>query len=178
MQGKRRNDSHIYIHNGAYVAMTGPTARSHPARTSTGWVQLHTMAAYDKYGPGPHPCHWCGRQVDWYFRTFAKDNPIKKIVVDHLNWVTIDCRSENLVVSCNSCNTQRSRDEVSPRDRSLQVNQSFGRCTGCDRDFKSRMAYRGHRRSCKSGSYQLISSSYVSINAPVAQRQSSRLQEK
>lgn len=69
----------------------------HPlAQVSNGWVFQHRAVAYEKYGPGPHPCHWCGAVHEW-----------PDLVVDHLNEQKADNRPENLVVACNPCNRMR-----------------------------------------------------------------------
>jgi len=113
--GRRLTDN-IYVNDG-YVIMTGPTARNHPAATKQGWVRVHVMAAYDKYGPGPHKCHWCQKPLDWFFRQRGGTSEIGKIVVDHLNWVKIDCRTDNLVLSCNTCNKNRTIGGIPTRTR-------------------------------------------------------------
>lgn len=37
----------------------------HPVAMSDGSVYVHRAVLYDKIGPGPHPCHWCGETVTW-----------------------------------------------------------------------------------------------------------------
>ena len=68
----------------------------HPLAQQNGWLGEHRAIAYEKYGPGPHPCHWCGVVQDWL-----------DLVVDHLNEQKADNRPENLVAACNPCNRMR-----------------------------------------------------------------------
>lgn len=156
---RRKLQNRIYVNSG-YVVMTGPDARAHPAVAKNGWVRVHVMAAYDKYGPGPHSCHWCGKAINWYFGQRTGENGTQKIIVDHLNWVTIDCRSENLVLSCGFCNWTRGRDGLDHEERSRKTGINSKniavRCTGCNRDWTSFQSYRGHRKKCKSGKLMLL----------------------
>lgn len=77
-----------------YVMVKKP---EHPlAAKSNGWAFQHRVVAYEKYGPGPHPCHWCGLVLPW-----------GDLVVDHLNEVKADNRPDNLVPTCNPCNRIR-----------------------------------------------------------------------
>lgn len=71
-------------------------APDHPLVQGNGWLGEHRAVAYEKYGPGPHACHWCGTDHDW-----------PDLVVDHLNEQKADNRPENLVVACNPCNRMR-----------------------------------------------------------------------
>jgi hypothetical protein len=68
----------------------------HPLTQGNGWVAQHRAVAYEKYGEGPHPCHWCGSIHDW-----------PDLVVDHLNEHKADNVPSNLVVACNPCNRMR-----------------------------------------------------------------------
>jgi hypothetical protein len=74
----------------------------HPLARAWGKVYEHRMVLYDKIGPGPHPCHWCQAEVDWV----PKGQP-NCLQVDHLNGIGDDNRPENLVPSCQPCNTDR-----------------------------------------------------------------------
>lgn len=80
-------------HSHGYVIRKAP---QHPLAGKTGWVFEHRLVAYDKYGDGPHPCHWCGVSLMW-----------PDIVVDHLNEKKTDNRPGNLVVACSPCNRAR-----------------------------------------------------------------------
>lgn len=78
------------------------TAWGHPLAGRGGRAAVSRLDLYAEIGPGPHPCHWCGRMLQWTVG-IASDS----IIVDHLDWNPINDELENLVVSCNSCNTRR-----------------------------------------------------------------------
>lgn len=78
------------------------TMRDHPLAPPSGIVTVGRIVLYDKIGPGPHPCHWCRRLVNWS-RGITRDC----IVVDHLDWNHDNDNPDNLVPSCNNCNTRR-----------------------------------------------------------------------
>ena len=80
--------------DGYYVSIYA----DHPLAGKNGVVREHRVVAYDKYGDGPHPCHWCGTVLQWV-----------DICVDHLNNIKSDNSPSNLVVSCNGCNGSRAR---------------------------------------------------------------------
>lgn len=75
----------------------------HPMAMADGKVYVHRRTLYDKIGPGPHPCHWCHKEVEWAARG-------GRIVADHLNGDRWDNCPENLVPSCDYCNHARSRN--------------------------------------------------------------------
>ena len=111
----RKSSSNIFNFNTDYLRVAGPIVNDHSIFSTSGpWVRLHVIVAYDKYGPGPHQCYWCQRKIDWYFGNSHNSwiSGEYKVVVDHLNTVKIDNRSENLVLSCNPCNLRRSRDHM------------------------------------------------------------------
>jgi hypothetical protein len=64
-------------------------------------VYAHRLILWQTLGPGQHPCHWCGRPLDW-------EPGFGGITTDHLNDDPRDNRPENLVVSCHGCNSGRS----------------------------------------------------------------------
>ncbi|GEM_PF-2801377 len=68
----------------------------HPLSNANGWLAQHRVVAYEKYGAGDHPCHWCGVVLPW-----------PDIVIDHLNEVKTDNAHDNLVVACSPCNRMR-----------------------------------------------------------------------
>jgi hypothetical protein len=82
-----------YATSAGYVKLLD---RGHPLADASGQVFGHRKALYGKLGPGPHPCFWCGRVLEW-----------KRLVVDHLNEHKQDNRPENLVPACNNCNRAR-----------------------------------------------------------------------
>ena len=80
-------------------------APDHPLSTTSGNVLDHRRVAYNKYGEGPHPCHWCSVVLEW-----------RVIQVDHLDWVRDNNHPDNLVVSCQPCNNGRQQRCASPQD--------------------------------------------------------------
>jgi hypothetical protein len=77
-------------------------AKGHPLAHADGRAYEHRVVLYDTIGPGPHPCHWCGTEVDWLPKgTEGELQP------DHLNGDGSDNRTVNLVPSCRRCNTTR-----------------------------------------------------------------------
>lgn len=84
-----------------YWGVTGPEARFHPLSTH-GWVLEHRMIVWDVYGPGPHNCRWCGRQVVWRTKNLSI-----RLLVDHLDDDGRNNDVSNLVISCITCNNER-----------------------------------------------------------------------
>jgi len=90
---------------GSYVVRTSgyrmlTQQEGHPLASKSGCVYEHRKVLYERIGPGPHPCHWCSRLLEW--------GGVKGIISDHLNDDKLDNRSENLVPACNRCNVRRS----------------------------------------------------------------------
>jgi hypothetical protein len=77
-------------------------AKGHPLADGHGRVALSRLRLYDKIGPDPHPCHWCGRIVVWTLQLVTDS-----LVADHLDWDNTNDAPENLVPSCHSCNARR-----------------------------------------------------------------------
>lgn len=77
-------------------------AKGHPLAMANGRAYEHRVVLYDKIGPGPHECHWCGARVEWV----GKCEPFE-LQPDHLNNDGGDNRPENLVPCCRACNTTR-----------------------------------------------------------------------
>jgi hypothetical protein len=80
--------------------------KDHPLAKSNGMVFEHRIVLWDAIGPGVHPCHWCGRSVDWA-KSYPQDSD--GLVVDHLDNNTRNNDLSNLVPSCNPCNTSKLR---------------------------------------------------------------------
>lgn len=97
---RARNGAGCVMQSG-YVILTGV---KHPLAGSQGKVLVHRVVLYDAIGPGPHPCHWCGKPVDW-----TKGVTRDSLTVDHLDDDRSNNARENLVPSCNECNTTRGR---------------------------------------------------------------------
>lgn len=83
-----------YLATSGYVLVSG--IESHPMKSKSGILYEHRFVAYEKYGVGPHECHWCGLELEW-----------SNLVIDHLNDEKTDNREDNLVVSCSPCNRAR-----------------------------------------------------------------------
>jgi hypothetical protein len=103
----RHGDPHRVATEASVAVSHGRRYRSlylprHPLAGSGGRVYAHRAVLYDKIGPGPHPCHWCGALVDW----LPKAHP-NELQPDHLNGMGDDNRPENLVASCRPCNVGR-----------------------------------------------------------------------
>lgn len=76
----------------------------HPLASKRGIVYEHRMVLYDAIGEGPHPCHYCGIELNWV----ARGEP-GELQPDHVNNMGDDNRIENLVPCCRSCNTARAQ---------------------------------------------------------------------
>lgn len=74
----------------------------HPLAMKNGKVTVHRMALYEKIGAGNHPCHHCGKVLDWHSEYRAT-----KLTVDHLDWNRKNNDPANLVPSCFGCNFKR-----------------------------------------------------------------------
>lgn len=80
-------------------------AKGHPIAPPSGVVAISRLTLYEKIGPGPHPCHWCGQQVIWIVG--GGPGTPKTLIVDHIDWNTANDDPANLVPSCNRCNAHR-----------------------------------------------------------------------
>ncbi len=97
------------------------TARDHPIAPPSGIVAVARLALYEKIGPGPHPCNWCGEPVDWILGLVPGC-----LVADHLNWDRNDDRPENLVPSCRTCNAHRAQKGNRPLLRDGDITMLWG----------------------------------------------------
>ena len=79
-----------------YLTQSRP---GHPVAHADGRVRVHRANLYDAIGSGPHSCHWCGCQVDWFEGT--------ELHADHLDGDTWNNDISNLVASCPPCNRKR-----------------------------------------------------------------------
>lgn len=105
----RLGPKYRYVDGHGYVWVHIP-ARSHPLseglRIYEGnrvRIMEHRLVLFDSIGPGSHPCNWCDQIVDWGM----PPKTLGSLVVDHLNWDRADNNPDNLVPSCERCNTLR-----------------------------------------------------------------------
>lgn len=80
-------------HNREYIREWNP---KHPLADGRGMVLQHRRVAHDRHGNSCPACHWCGTELTW-----------KSAVVDHIDEDKKNNLPENLAVSCNLCNLQR-----------------------------------------------------------------------
>jgi hypothetical protein len=83
-----------------YVKVWAP---DHPLCDSRGALWQHRVVLFEAIGPGPHPCHWCGRELTWRARRGTPPR-VDDLVVDHLDGDRANNARENLVASCQPCN--------------------------------------------------------------------------
>jgi len=97
----------------------------HPlASPKDGRVLEYRYILYEAIGPGTHKCHWCPNQVDWVLRVGAGSS-VGELVVDHLDGDMYNNSPENLVVSCNNCNTLRGLMMSWMERTGLEINELF-----------------------------------------------------
>ncbi len=112
------NEGHTYT-NGKYVNYVG---FNHPASTNSGITRHHRIVLWDKIGPGEHRCHWdCGRIVSW--DVSVMEDIERGLVVDHLDGNGLNNDPENLVPSCQKCNSS-----ISKASRKVFTKCSFEKC--------------------------------------------------
>ena len=63
----------------------------------------HRAVLWEKYGPGSHPCHYCGQSLDWLPGQMTRDG---KITTEHLDGDRGNNDPTNLVVACHGCNVR------------------------------------------------------------------------
>lgn len=78
---------------------------AHPLARSSGLVYEHRKVLFDAIGEGPHPCHWCGRELRWV--RGARGGPTGALVPDHLDGDKANNARANLVPACHPCNASR-----------------------------------------------------------------------
>lgn len=81
---------------------------NHPVAGPSGRAYLHRVVLYDAIGDGLHSCHWCGREIRWIVGLLPPWPP-DYLAVDHVNADRHDNRLENLVASCQPCNSTRAQ---------------------------------------------------------------------
>lgn len=100
------------------------SAPGHPVAPTSGIATVSRLVLYDKIGPGPHPCHWCGAEVAW----IVGGGPATPgyLLADHLDWDDQNDAPENLVPSCNHCNAHRTRDGDRRRIQDGELTMMWG----------------------------------------------------
>ncbi|MFD8618283.1 hypothetical protein [Streptomyces sp. NPDC059513] len=134
---REANEGYTYVETASgYVIHIG---YAHPIANPSGVTPYHRIVLWNEIGPGEHECYWkCGKTVSWDV-SYLEDVS-RALVVDHLNGIRDDNRPENLVPSCQSCNSG-----VSRLSRKVIVDCAF---EGCDREATTK----GH---CKTHNKQL-----------------------
>jgi hypothetical protein len=79
----------------------------HPLAYKDGRIKEHRFVLYEKIGPGPHACHWCGREIQWMPGGRAAFRDRRYLVPDHLDTNPLNNAPGNLVPSCVPCNSSR-----------------------------------------------------------------------
>lgn len=68
---------------------------------------MHRYVLHEAIGDGPHPCHWCGKEILWMARRGRNGERPNDLVPDHLDGDPKNNTPENLVPSCYRCNALR-----------------------------------------------------------------------
>jgi hypothetical protein len=84
-------------------------APDHPLAASSGQIYKQRYDLYERIGPGKHPCHWCGRLLEW--RTGEDARKAGAITVARLDPAR-GSEPSNLVPSCLSCNQRQSHPDA------------------------------------------------------------------
>jgi hypothetical protein len=127
------------------------TCRGHAVADSNGKVYVHRQALYDRIGPGPHRCLWCGWDgLEWGLGQSDPNN----LIVDHLNSDRADNRPDNLAATHKWCNDNRFMIErldlpwslwenVAPGDRPPMYNPGTKRETSAALELVRKVAVEG-----------------------------------
>lgn len=84
-------------------------APDHPLAFNSPYIPEYRALLYKAIGPGAHPCHHCGAEVQWM--PGGKCGP-GVLVVDHLDRDPLNDAIENLAPSCQRCNILNSARTV------------------------------------------------------------------
>ena len=79
-----------------------------------GWAYEHRLVLLEKIGPGEHPCHWCRVSVSWD-ESYPKS--ASALVADHIDGNKLNNDRDNLVPSCQPCNSRRAEMDRSAAGR-------------------------------------------------------------
>ncbi len=126
------------------VPITHPLANINSSLSKDGKTVealLHRVVLYAKIGPGPHPCHWCAKPVDWMRMRGLPAKAPDRLVTDHLDENIRNNDPDNLVPSCSGCNANRAhRLRIKPEELWLEYKGKRHRaaertCTYCGKKF-------------------------------------------
>lgn len=70
---------------------------THPLANKNGTVLEHRAVLYSELGSGRQNCHWCNDSLKWNV----------DLTVDHIDFDKLNNDKDNLVASCQSCNSRR-----------------------------------------------------------------------
>ena len=76
--------------------------RDHPLSNGNRCIQEQRAILWDRIGPGPHTCHYCGEEVNW--RVGIKGGGNGALIAEHKDRDPRNNSPENLVPSCQRCN--------------------------------------------------------------------------
>lgn len=88
-----------FVASHGYVISYSP---GHQMAGKTGVLYEHRKVLFDSIGGETHACHWCGCDVSWSVK-----HGKGKLVVDHLDNNKENNLINNLVPTCNTCNSTR-----------------------------------------------------------------------
>jgi len=129
----------------------------HPLASANGQVKEHRAVLYAKIGPGKHPCHWCGKEVEWLPGEGMKGNVL---IADHVDENFLNNDPDNLEPSCSVCNSRRVVGSHKGRvlDSEVFIERLDGcrircvtrKCQRCGVEFKARLVNvaRGRGKYC------------------------------
>lgn len=115
----------------------------HPLAGTNGRIGVHVAALYTRIGPGPHPCHWCGKPVEWRPTGGSRRG---RLFSDHVDNDPRNNDPANLVPSCSGCNSSRGKpDRITEGELFVirdgkRVRAERRACTWCGMEFLHRIA--------------------------------------
>lgn len=115
-------------------------APGHPIAPPSGLLPEARAVLFDKIGPDPTNCHWCGNPIRWYVgvRGHLRDG----IAADHVNSDWHNDHPDNIVAACGPCNANRARaiqdgEPAVVRANGEKLRTKRAACIGCGRDFNA-----------------------------------------
>lgn len=102
--------------------------KGHPIATDRGLILKHRFALYEKIGPGPVNCHFCGDTIIWG-TTKAND----EIRVHCLDGDKTNIDPANLVPICICCLRIKTHHNPIPEGHPVYVNRNGRRSRGVER---------------------------------------------